>query len=367
MKILYVTANVLGDAGANAAEIFPKLALAADPVDHVIVADFARNRDFIRYRQFADFLRLREYKWPIRQAWQAAARIAKKVKDSDVDIIHVFYRQQNIPLIIFLRLALIVLRSNAVLLVDHRSVNLARGWRAGVKKSRNLLMQIFAHRLAGNPWAVETNHFFVFKPKHIIDLGYDKLPGGREKPPGANAPCTIWFIGSLKPKNRKSEFLIEVFDQIAAKNTTTRPVEIHVAGPTRRAQARALNKNPMVTYHGMLPRADLYKLLREHPGIGMAFMNMEFHSYAPSLKFVEYAIMRYAIIASDTLGLRTQAKRMNLDGVIFATENSQEWAEKLIAAANDWKGLSPTWNDAPLWSYDSIFERQVIGLYERLA
>jgi hypothetical protein len=76
MKILYVTANVLGDAGANAAEIFPKLALAADPVDHVIVADFARNRDFIRYRQFADFLRLREYKWPIPHASPRKLRIS---------------------------------------------------------------------------------------------------------------------------------------------------------------------------------------------------------------------------------------------------------------------------------------------------
>lgn len=368
MKILYVTANVLGDAGANAAEIFPRLAVAAPQVTDVIVADYDRNRGFIRDRQGAEFLRLKDRGGGVRQAVRDGLRIAKKAKDREIDVIHVFYRQQNAIMLIFLRLALIALWAKATVLMDHRSVNLARGRDATFKKLRNLVMQVFVHRLAGNPLAAETNHFFLFKPADIIDLGYDALPEGEAVEPEPDAPCAIWFIGSLKPANRKSEFLIETFAKIAERQALlARPAEIHVAGPTRPDQKKALKANPMVTYHGSLPRAELYKLLRARPGVGVAFMNEEFHAAAPSLKFVEYAIMRYAIVASDTPGLRTQGDRMNLPGVVYVPEDTERWAEALISAANDWAGLQPIWQDADLWSYTSIFERQVLGLYERIA
>ncbi len=92
-------------------------------------------------------------------------------------------------------------------------------------------------------------------------------------------------------------------------------------------------------------------------------MNEEFHEYAPSLKFCEYAIMRFTIVAANTIGLRTQAERMKLSDVIFADENTKEWADKLYQVAKDWDGLKPIWGEADQWSYDSIFERQVLGLY----
>jgi glycosyltransferase involved in cell wall biosynthesis len=367
MKVLYVTANVLGDPGANAAEIFPRLAVQAPQIDEVIVADYERNRSFIRDRQKAEFLRLKDYGGGVRQSLRDGMRIAKKAKDRDVDIIHVFYRQQNAVLIIFMRVALLLLWARAIVLMDHRSVNLARGANARRKKLLNLVMQVFAHRLAGNPLAAETNHYVLFKPADIIDLGYDALPEGEAVEPAANAPCTIWFIGSLKPRNRKSEFLIEIFARIAERrDALTRPVEIHVAGPTRPDQKKALMANPSVTYHGALPRAELYKLLRAKPGVGVAFMNTQFHAAAPSLKFVEYAIMRYAVVASDTPGLRTQGRRMNLPDVEYVVEDPDLWADRLIAKANGWAGLVPVWSDAELWSYTSIFERQVLGLYERI-
>ena len=368
MKVLYVTANVLGDAGANAAEIFPRLAITNQAVDRVIVADYGKNRHIIRDKQFCEFLRLRRPRWGRRLyvAIRNGLRIAKKSKDEGIDFIHVFYRQNSIPLVVFLRIGLFLLRGKSTIIVDHRSVNLARGRREFFKKLSNFVMQVFTHHLAGNPWAVETNHFRVFKPKHIIDLGYDSLPEGDAKELEPDQPVSIWFIGSLKPKNRKSEFLIDVFNWITKKEGVSDQFHIRVAGPAKPDQKQALRANPNITYHGRMPRAKLYELLRAQPGVGMAFMNMEFHSYAPSLKFCEYAIMRYSIVSSDTLGLRTQAERMNLDGVIFANEDAEEWADKLIFAAKAWQGLAPEWEDAPLWSYESIFQRQVIGLYEQL-
>ncbi len=281
-------------------------------------------------------------------------------------MIHVFYRQRNVPLVIFLRFGLFFLRGKATIIVDHRSVNLARGWRGFTKKLANLLMQVFTHRLAGNPWAVETSHFSVFKPTDIIDLGYDSLPEGEAKELKPGQPVSIWFIGSMKPMNRKTEFMLEVFEKIATRGGHSKRFHIRVAGPAKPGQKKTLRGNTNVTYYGRLPRAQLYELLRAHPGIGMAFMNLEYHAYAPSLKFCEYAIMRYKIVASKTLGLHTQAERMNLDGVIFAAEDSDEWAEKLTSAALAWQGLAPAWRDASLWSYESIFKRQAIGLYEKI-
>jgi hypothetical protein len=368
MKVLYVTANVLGDAGANAAEIFPRQAIITSSVERVFVADYGKNRSYIREKQFCDFLRLRRPSFGRRTyvAIRNGFRISKKSIDEGVDVIHVFYRQKNIPLIVFLRIALFIMRGKPTIIVDHRSVNLSRGRRAFLKKTANFIMQIFTHHLAGNPWAVETNHFYVFKPRHIIDLGYDSLPVGNNSEQGPIKPVSVWFIGSLKPKNRKSEFLIEVFSRITEKTGISDQFHIRVAGPANSAQKQALCANPNITYYGRLPRAKLYELMRAHPGVGMAYMNLEFHAFAPSLKFCEYAIMRYCIVASDTVGLRMQADRMNLDGITFAAEEVDEWAEKLLIAALDWKELAPIWVDAPLWSYASIFQRQVVGLYEKI-
>ena len=368
MKVLYVTANVLGDAGANAAEIFPRLAFLSDRVEKVIVADFGKNRGFITEKQFCEFLCLRRRRFGggAYAAIRQGLRIAKKCADERIDVIHVFYRLRNVPLVVFLRIGLVLLRAKSTIVVDHRSVNLARGRRGFFKNLSNLLMQVFTHRLAGNPWAVETNHFKVFKPADIIDLGYDNLPEGESLEPAAGRPVNIWFIGSMKPKNRKTEFILDVFERISAKEGGRRRLHIHVAGPAKPEQKARLRANPDITYYGRLPRARLYELLRENPGVGMAFMNLEFHAYAPSLKFCEYAIMRFSIVASDTLGLRTQAQRMNLDGVVFADEEVEVWAEKLIDAAIAWQGLAPEWQDAPLWSYESIFNRQVLKLYEQI-
>ncbi len=365
MKILYITINVLGDSGANAAEIFPKLAFLSKEINYVNVADLEKNKDFITKKQFSNFLKLRPRRLGLYSILRNALRIAKKCKDKDIDCVHAFYREVNIPLIIFLRLALILFRSNTVLIVDHRSVNLAKGRRAFFKKLNNFFMQIFVHHLAGNPLAVETNHFFIFKPKHIIDLGFDTLPDVEILAPPENQRPSIWFIGSMKPKNRKSEFLIEVFDELTRRFGQQMKFDIRVAGPANQSQEEMLNANPNVTYYGSLPRTSLYQLLMEFPGIGMAFMNEEFHKSAPSLKFSEYAAMHFAVVASDTIGMRTQWKRMKYSNVALAKEDVCEWADKLVEASENWPKNFQTWDTKMDWSYDNIFKNQVLKLYNQ--
>jgi hypothetical protein len=367
MRILYVTWNVLGDAGANAAELFPRYSMLDDAVTKVIVADDGKNRRFIQKRQLAQFLRLRRSRFPFVAQLRAAVRIARTAKREQMDVIHIFYRLENVPLAILLRLALLMTGASAKVIMDHRSVNLARGFKAFWKKLANLAMQPFVHVLAGNPWAVETNHWWVWKPKRILDLGYDTLPPNTGQGQIDPAARTVWFIGSLKPRNRKSEFLISVFDEMARRLGPQSDIVVRVAGPTRPEQKKALRGNPIVTYYGSLPRMRLYELLNEFPGVGVAFMNREFHEYAPSLKFCEYAIMRYRIVAADTLGLQTQARRMNLPGVAFAKETVADWADHLIEAARNMDAPQPLWADAPLWSYDSIYLRQVRALHRELS
>lgn len=366
MRILYVTCHVLGDSGANAADIFPRLAVQTPEIEAVHVADFPRNKYHIEHRQGACYLRL---EWG--RTWlRYAARIASKCRSEQIDIIHIFYRQQNAVLLILIRLWLLVLARETRIVMDHRSVNLARGWRGRRKRWLNFVMQVCTHHLAGNPWAVETNHVAVFRPKHLIDLGYDTLPTGAvQQPARPIREVVFWFIGTLKPRNRKSEFLLEVFAALRARTTASgRRVRFHVAGPTRPDQARALAALDNVTYHGKLPRSDLYLRLQRTPGVGLAFMNRAHHEYAPSLKFAEYAIMRFAIVASDTLGLRTQAGRMNLPTPVrFVEESVQAWADAILAAAECYDGLEPAWEDAPHWSYPSIFARQVVPLYRQIA
>ena len=369
MRVLYVTTWVLGDAGANAADIFPRMSAAEPSIDKVIVADFPRNKFHIETRQKAEYLRL---EW--NRTWlRHGLRIARKAKQERIDVIHIFYRQQNAVLLMFIRLGLRLLGSKAQIVMDHRSVNLAKGVRLKRKMMLNSVMQRFTHHLAGNPWAVETNHTVIRKPKHIIDLGYDRLPEGEAREPEHLAEeVNVWFIGSLKPRNRKSEFLIETFRKVAEMQSdprrhNERRIVMHVAGPTKPEQKRMLKEIPGVVYHGTLPRDRLYELLRDKPGIGLAYMNHEYHEYAPSLKFAEYAIMRYRILSSDTLGLKTQAERMNLSHVRFVAEDPAAWAEAIVEEARDYAGLEPFWEDAPTWSYPDIYRRQVLGLYERIA
>ena len=366
VRVLYVTSWVLGDAGANAAEIFPRLSAADEAVSEVIVADFPKNKHHIKHKQGAEFLRL-----PPERSWLLnAVRIARKAKQKDIDFIHVFYRQQNAVLLIYIRVFLTLIGGRTKLIMDHRSVNLAKGWRRRRKMLLNQLMQAFTHHLAGNPWAVETNHFWVFRPKHIIDLGYDRLPAEPIKSPTfQNSAVTVWYIGSLKPRNRKTEFLLEVMRHVSnaqrnKKKPGQRDVLFQVAGPANCTQRATLEANPDVIYHGSLPRDEVYKKLRDMPGIGLAFMNHEFHEFAPSLKFAEYSIMRFKILASDTQGLRTQAERMNMDSIEFVPEDTSAWANAILGAAQKYKGLSPMWPDANQWSYPNIFKRQVLQLYK---
>lgn len=366
MKVLYLTSFVLGDAGANAADIFPRLAVQSDEIDQVYVADFPRNKYHVEARQGACYLRL---EW--NRTWlRHAARIARKCRQEDIDIIHVFYRQQNAVLLILIRIWLLLLGARTKILMDHRSVNLAKGWRARRKRVLNTAMQTCAHALAGNPWAVETNHIRIFRPKFLIDLGYDTLPdGAADAPQPALKEVVFWFIGTLKPRNRQSEFLLKVFRAVEKRDTKQgKQIRFHVAGPARTDQIAALKALSNVTYHGKLPRADLYRKLLEHPGIGLAYMNHTFHEYAPSLKFAEYAIMRYDILASNTLGLKTQANRMSLPGQVrFLPERVEAWADAVHDMAQSYQGLAPAWKDAPHWSYPSIFSRQVLPLYQKLA
>lgn len=370
MRVMYVTSWVMGDSGANAADIFPRLSVAAPEVEQVIVADFPRNKFHIEERQKAEYLRLPKNRSMLRNG----LRIARRAKQDDIDFIHIFYRQQNALLLIFIRLGLMMTGAKAKIIMDHRSVNLAKGWRRKRKMMLNWVMQKFTHHLAGNPWAVETNHTQVTKPSHIIDLGYDQLPEGEaSEPVNVDSEVNVWFIGSLKPRNRKSQFLIDVFRRVSEQNfgaqwRDERRIVIRVAGPTNDSQKRQLKDNPNVVYHGKLPRLELYKLLREFPGIGLAFMNHEFHEYAPSLKFAEYAIMRYKILSSNTLGLKTQAERMGMmDDIRFAEEDVEEWATAIIEMCNDYKGLEPLWDDFETWGYPDIYRRQVLGLYQSLS
>ncbi|MEO0831045.1 MAG: hypothetical protein AAFY03_11390, partial [Pseudomonadota bacterium] len=129
MRILYVTANVLGDAGANAAEIFPRLAVTDPAIRYTCVADYEQQKQFVLERQKAEFLKLRQSRFALRQAYLTAKRVAKRAVDLRIDVIHVFYRQQNVPLAILLRMALVLVGSRAKVIMDHRSVNLARGRR----------------------------------------------------------------------------------------------------------------------------------------------------------------------------------------------------------------------------------------------
>jgi len=362
-RILYVTSWVLGDAGANAADIFPRLAAQHADIDKVIVADFPKNKHHITVRQKAEYLRL---EW--NRSWlRHAARIALKAKRDNIDVIHVFYRQQNAALLILIRFWMIIMGCSARLVMDHRSVNLARGWRRWPKLTLNTIMQLCTHHLAGNPWAVRTNHVKVFRPDHIIDLGYDTVPETGPDPDARADHVNIWFIGSLKPRNRKSQFLLNALDAVAKARQTTRDIRFHLAGPASDAQIRQLSANPLVTYHGQLKRADLYRRLQQHPGLGLAYMNLEYHAYAPSLKFAEYAIMRYGILASDTPGLRTQGARMGLSRVTYIPEETEAWARKIVSAADAYQGPEPEWKDAELWSYPAIFEAQVVPLYQQVA
>lgn len=353
----------MGDAGANAADIFPRLSAAASEIDRVIVADFPKNKHNIVANQGAEYLRLHEDKTILHHG----VRIARKAKAEGIDVIHVFYRQQNAALLIVIRLALILFWARATIVMDHRSVNLAKGWRARRKMTLNWVMQWFTHHLAGNPLAVETNHAMVTKPKHIIDLGYDRLPEGKAQPPeNPREAVNVWFIGTLKPRNRKSWFLLDTFDRLA-RSPCNKRIIIRVAGPTTAAQAKRLRANPNVIYYGTLPRQELYQELRTHPGIGLAYMNQEYHGAAPSLKFAEYAIMRYFILAADTPGLQMQASRMGLNRVRFIAEDVKAWSNAIIEAAQAYRGLEPAWADAARWSYPAIYHRQVLALYRRLA
>lgn len=366
MRIIYLTANVLGTSGANAAGLFPKYSSSSKEIKLTIVADYNKNKNTITNQLSAEFLKLNRSKIRLLKIIFNAIRLARKAKQLDINIIHVFYRIENAVLVVFLRLFLFLFRAQAKILVDHRSVNLTRGKAAKLKKYMiNFMMQLSCHRLAGNPFAVETSHKMLFRKHNIIDLGYDVLPLKKQKI--NDQESVVWFIGSLYPKNRNSSFLIELFDKLYLRNGKDGTLKIHVAGPANDQQQKSLNANPIVCYHGNVEKKALVKLINEHPGIGLAYMSTFYHNYAPALKFIEYAAFGYPIIASDTIGLRLQAKRTGYKHVTFVEENFVSWCEAIEKkVAVGFEGIQP-WQDKPLWSYKHIFSQQCLPLYAELA
>lgn len=366
MRVMYVTARVLGDAGANAAELFPKLAQANDAIDKVIVADFPTNKRYIKEEQRAEFLALGQSKNRLLKPLRDGARLARKAKADDIDIVHFFYRQRNIPMVMSLRVALLVLRARTRVVMDHRSVEiLGKGYKSFLRRLSNQLMQFFIHDFAGNPAAVETNNFWVWRRKHLIDLGYDTLP--TLKPRTAKSDTVnVWYVGTMKPRNRKFDFLLSVFQGLQDHFGSDAKIRIQVAGTTNQRQAWELGKVDLVTYHGTIPRTELYDLMASEPGVGIAFMNVERHHAAPSLKFVEYAAMGFPVVASNTPGLQMQAERMRYRNVSFVEQNVEEWVAEVAKAVEAWPDNFETWPDRDLWSYAGIFDRQVLGTYRAM-
>ena len=370
MNILYVTRYVLGDSGANAAELFPKFAAASHWTNNVIVADFAENEKFVRDVQKAKFLCLRKGRSLIRESLSSAREIVRAAIDHDIDIIHVFYRERNVPLVSILRILLMWRGSKAILITDHRSVNLSRGFPSLRKKLINIASALASHQLVGNPLAVESNQFLPSRRHRIVDLGYDDTAvasiADQLSLDLKIAAVDAWFVGSLKPKNRKSWFLIE-FMRTFAELFGPNEVVFNVAGPADNEQIEALSAIPGVNYLGVLSRTELYTQMRDRPGIGLAFMNREFHDLAPSLKFVEYALFGYRVLASSTVGLRMQAARMGFDDVTFVDESVDAWCQSIASAARDYRMRGPAnWTGGDKWSYQSIFDRQVRSLYVEL-
>ena len=365
MKILYYTLNVLGSNGANAAELFPKLAVNSDYVDHVYVADYEANKAFIQKNQCAEFLKMRRNKG----AWlRNAVRIARKCSREKVDVLHFFYRQSTVLNLIVIKLFFLIYGCRTKVLLDHRSVDLSIGINSKIKKIKNFGAQLGCDMLAGNPYAVETNHFYIFKKKEVIDLGYDSLPEISEQIKYNSKQINFWYVASLMPKNRKTEFLLDVFDEInKALTPEQRAVtKIWVAGSGSPYQVKRLNDNPIVHYFGRVDRKLLYMNMAKYPGFGIAYMNRNRHEFAPSIKFAEYAALKFQIVASSTTGLKLQALRMNISNVNFVEQEVDAWVKECTRLINEGYEPANLWKDQEMWSYRKIFDLQVMELYQSL-
>lgn len=365
MNIMYLTANVLGDSGANAAEIFPKEAQLSSMIDNVYVADFNKNKKYITEVQHVKFLKIRYKKFSFLNILKNSIRITILCKRHDITLIHCFYRSKNMHLISLIKLFLLLTNVKTKILLDHRSVNLAKG---AMKIQKLLINQIFSPFIdyfSGNTFAVETNYIFCPKNKYIIDLGYDKLPKPIRVLSNQNNHINVWYIGNLIAKNRNAEFILNIFDLLSKHVSVNKTFTIHIAGPlSNYNKVKIYNKNS-INYHGVVERSELYKLLQRFPGIGIAFMDYKNHNFAPALKLIEYSIFGFKIIASDTQGLRLQQQRARLPNITFVNHDLSSWVNAILKEIYE-PAKYDTWIDSNKWSYSMIFKKQVLPIYKKI-
>ena len=90
------------------------------------------------------------------------------------------------------------------------------------------------------------------------------------------------------------------------------------------------------------------------------------HQFAPALKFIEYAALGYYILASDTVGLRLQAKRSNYKNAVFAKEDVEKWAQAIETHLLHKNTKAQGWYEKEAWSYPALFRNQYVKSYKEI-
>ena len=379
MNVAFFSLNVLGTQGAIAAETYIREASKQDKIDKVFVFDAPRNKSIIE--GFGSvFLRLRNNKKYVNRILNAI-RIFKLIKRNQIKVLHFFYRLNNIPTISLAKILCILFNVNCTFICDHRSVNLSPT--PNRRKALNLLL-FPVDIYAGNINAVKTNHFFHFSKKKIeakiFDLGWNdflfnkidktsqlyyqkSLPLYRDKNITSEDRIVIWYVGTLSKANREPLFIpktLEILSQILGDSDYI----FKIAGPCSQEVRKYLKKIKKVKILGKISQRSLYQRMysdKHKNSIGLAYMASLRHQMAPSLKIVEYALLGFKIVASDTIGMRQQAERFGLEVGAFTKNTPELFADSIIKLINQKK--EPNWERREDYKYSQLFKDQVLPVY----
>lgn len=379
MNIGFFSLEVLGTQGAIAAEIYIREASNQDKINKVFVFDTVRNRSKIEDLG-SIFQKLRPNKRVINR-FLNAIRLFRLIKCNKIQVLHFFYRLNNVPSISLAKILCIFFDVKCTFICDHRSVNISAN--PFLRKAFNLFLfpiDIYA----GNINAVKTNHFFLNSRKKkeakIFDLGWNDFVFNKinkkydlhhqqfsELDAATNKrradKIVIWYIGTLSKANREPLFIPKTIE-ILSHDLRNSDHVFKIAGPCSEEVFNYLKKIKNTKILGNIKQSKLYQNMysdSQKNTIGMAYMASLRHQMAPSLKIVEYALTGFKIVASNTIGMHQQAKRFGLEVGAFSENTPELFAKSVMSLINQKK--NPEWKRRDEFAFSQLFIDQVLPVY----
>jgi glycosyltransferase involved in cell wall biosynthesis len=360
MKVAYLTRGAFGVLGGASSFMVPTYMSELCKVKVLCPTKYGENEEKIFINNNLDVTNIESV-----LDEEIIYRVYRELEKFDPDIVHIFQG----PLCLRFLHDLKHFFPNARWILDFRSPLLAKAGRYRKKMLwRYFLSQFYADKLLTHSLKTIKNNIALrirtfteitfgvelnkFEPKKLLNI----------------TPRKFVYIGSLT-SSRNLGKLIRAFGEYVADSGEKLYLDIYGEGNDKKMLQDAVNKNNWhsIQIKGSLNHSELIKILPKYD-IGIAYVDGDKYSNAPSLKSVEYSAAGLPVLASDTNGHRYWSKKYNFTYNYFANEKEkiQESIKKVSKNESLQNQSTNNLVAVKIFDWSRIAKDQLLPLYKEM-